>query len=102
MTSHYGFLATITAQPGKGADLIALLLDAPSLANDDCLVFLVARSAGNPDLVFVTEGWADQEAHARFFGSDVAQAYLARFAALVAGQAAYVGAVPVGGKAVLV
>ena len=101
MTIQYGFQATITAQPGKGADLVDLLVSAPSLIYDDCLVFLVARSASNPDLVLVTEGWVTQAAHARFFASDIAQAYVARFASLVAGEPVYVDAVPAGGKAIL-
>lgn len=93
MTSLYGFQATIIAQPGKGAELVDLLLSAPSLTHDDCLVFLVARSA--------SKGWVAQAAHARFFASDIAQAYVVRFASLVAGGAVYVDAVPVGGKAIL-
>lgn len=101
MSIQHGFHATMTAVPGKGDALVELLLDAPSLGNADCLVFLVGRSATNPDLVFVTEGWSSQEAHGRFFASDVAQAYVARFGPLVAGESAYVDEVPVGGKAVL-
>ena len=101
MTITHGFHATMTAQPGKGDALVALLLAAPSLTNDDCLVFLVARSASNSDLVTVTEGWSSPEAHGRFFASDIAQAYVARFAPLVAGESRYVDEVPVGGKAIL-
>ena len=101
MSIQHGFHATMNAAPGKGEALVALLLDAPSLINDDCLVFLVGRSAQNPDLVFVTEGWSSREAHGRFFASDVAQAYVARFAPLVVGESVYVDEVPVGGKAVL-
>jgi len=101
MTIQHGFHATITAQPGKGDALVALLLDAPSLSHEDCLVFLVGRSASNPDQVFVTEGWSSQDAHGRFFGSAAAQAYVARFAPLVAGESVYLDEVPLGGKAVL-
>lgn len=97
----HGFHAAIPAQPGKGDALVALLLSAPALANDDCVVFLVGRSASNPDLVFVTEGWVSEEAHGRFFGSEVAKAYTAQFAPLVAGEAQYADEVPVGGKATL-
>lgn len=101
MPIRHGFHAAIPAQPGRGDALVALLLSAPSLTSDDCLVFLVGRSASNPDLVFVTEGWVSQEAHARFFNSEVAKAYTARFAPLVAGEAQYADEVPLGGKAVL-
>ena len=100
MSINHGFHAAMTARPGKGDELVALLLRAPSLTNDDCVVFLVGRSASNPDLVFVTEGWTSQDAHGRFFGSEVAKAYTAEFGPLVA-DSAYTDEVPLGGKAAL-
>lgn len=101
MPITHGFHATITARPGQGDALVKLLLSAQSLQNEDCLVFLVGRSASNSDVVFVTEGWVSQEAHGRFFASPVAQAYIAQLAPLVAGESIYVDEVPVGGKAIL-
>ncbi|WP_426502685.1 putative quinol monooxygenase [Dactylosporangium sp. McL0621] len=74
MSATHGFHATMTAQPGKGDELVELLLNAPSMPNEDCVVFLVGRSAGDPDTVFVTEGWTSQEAHSRFFATEEAQA----------------------------
>jgi quinol monooxygenase YgiN len=100
MTIRHGFHAAITAQPGQGNALVALLRRAPSLDHDDCLVFLIGRSAGNPDLVVVTEGWSSEAAHARFFASEVARAYTAEFGPLVAGSV-YADEVPLGGKAIL-
>lgn len=100
MIIKHGFHAAMTAHPGKGDALVALLRRAPSLNNDDCAVFLIGRSASNPDLVFVTEGWSSKEAHGRFFGSDVAKAYTAEFGPLVAGTS-YADEVPLGGKAAL-
>ena len=44
MTVSHGFHATMTAQPGMSDALVEYLLDAPSLSNDDCPVFLIARS----------------------------------------------------------
>lgn len=98
---NHGFHATITAKPGKGDELVNLLLHAQSLDNPGCLVFLVGRSASNSDVIFVTEGWISQEAHGRFFAGPVAQAYVAQLAPLVAGDSVYVDEVPVGGKAIL-
>lgn len=101
MTSTHGFHAAIPAQPGKGDALAAYLLDAPAIKNDDCLVFLVGRSASNPDLVYVTEGWVSEEAHGRSFNSEEVKAYVARLADLVGGDTEYADEIPVGGKAVL-
>ncbi|MFG3691071.1 putative quinol monooxygenase [Micromonospora sp. NPDC047740] len=100
MTVRHGFHATMTAQPGKVDELIKLLLDAPSLPHDDCLVFLVARSASDRDVVHVIEGWTSAEAHSAFFGGDRAQALVAKLQPLLAGEPTYTDAVPVGGKAI--
>ncbi|WNV85668.1 antibiotic biosynthesis monooxygenase [Umezawaea sp. Da 62-37] len=99
MIVNHGFHATMTALPGKGDQLVELLLDAPSLPNDDCAVFLVSRSAGDPDVVHVTEGWTSQEAHSAFFATGQARELVARLRPLLAGESAYLDAVPVGGKA---
>ncbi len=101
MSIQHGFHATITAHPGQGSALVDLLLAAPSLNHDDCLVFLVSRSASNPDLVSVTEGWSSQAAHSQFFAGPLAQAFIAAPAPLVAGESIYTDLVPLGGKALL-
>src|SRR5262245_34672920 len=101
MKATYGFRATMTARPGKGNDLVDLLLRATTggpAANDACVVFLVGRSASNDDLVHVTEGWTTREAHAANFASDRAKAFTARIAALVDGEVQYQDEVPVGGR----
>jgi quinol monooxygenase YgiN len=99
MTVNHGFHATMTAQPGRGDELVEFLLNAPSLANDDCVVFLVGRSAGNRDIVHVTEGWTSAEAHRTFFATPEAQALVANLQPLLAGDSQYADEVPVGGKA---
>ena len=98
MSIGHGFHATMTAQPGKGDELIDFLLKAPSLDNDDCVVFLVGRSAGNPDVVHVTEGWTSTQAHDRFFATDAAQSLVAKLQTLLAGEPDYSDEVPIGGK----
>lgn len=72
MKATYGFRATMTARPGKGDELIDLLLSATtdgSGASENCVVYLVGRSASNSDVVHVTEGWTTREAHAENFAS---------------------------------
>jgi quinol monooxygenase YgiN len=99
MKITHGFHATMTALPGKADELIELLLAAPSLPNDDCVVFVVGRSANTPDIVHVTEGWVSEEAHSRFFDSEEARAFTARVQAVVTGDSHYSDEIPVGGKA---
>ncbi|MEV6862072.1 antibiotic biosynthesis monooxygenase [Streptosporangium subroseum] len=99
MIINHGFHATMTAKPGKGDELVEFLLKAPSLSNEDCVVFLVGRSAANRDIVYVTEGWVTQEAHGEFFATAEAQALVAALQPLLAGESEYVDEVPIGGKA---
>ncbi|PZG06427.1 antibiotic biosynthesis monooxygenase [Micromonospora craterilacus] len=99
MTVRHGFHATMTAQPGKADELIELLLDAPSLPHEDCVVFLVSRSASDRNVVHVIEGWTSTEAHSAFFASEQAQALVAKLEPLLVGESTYTDAVPVGGKA---
>jgi quinol monooxygenase YgiN len=44
------------------------------------VVYLVSRSASNPDVVTVQEGWTTEEDHHRIFGDAAAQAIVAQFA----------------------
>jgi quinol monooxygenase YgiN len=99
MSVEHGFHATLTARPGKGDEVVELLLGAPSLTNDDCVVFLVGRSATDPDVVHVTEGWTTAEAHSAFFASEEAQALDANLQSLLDGESTYSDELPVGGKA---
>jgi quinol monooxygenase YgiN len=98
MTVEHGFHATMTAQPGRGDELVDMLLDAPSLPNEDCVVFLVGRAAADRDVVHVTEGWTTEVAHSAFFATELAQAFIAKLQALVS-DSRYIDLVPVGGKA---
>ena len=99
MSVEHGFHATLTARPGKGDEVVEFLLGAPSLTNDDCVVFLVGRSAADPDVIYVTEGWVTAEAHSTFFASEAAQALVANLQSLLVGESKYLDEVPVGGKA---
>ena len=102
MKATYGFRATMTARPGKGDELIDLLLSATtkggSGASEQCVVYLVGRSASNLDVVHVTEGWTTQDAHAANFASEKAQAFVARIAPLLDDAPQYQDEVPVGGR----
>jgi quinol monooxygenase YgiN len=101
MNATYGFRAAMTARPGKGDELLNLLLSATadgSGASENCVVFLVGRSASNRDVVYVTEGWTTKEAHADNFATEQAKAFVARIAPLLRDEPEYQDEVPVGGK----
>ncbi|MGE0501470.1 MAG: putative quinol monooxygenase [Rhizobiaceae bacterium] len=96
----HGFHATMKAKPGQGDAVVALLFEAPVFDDPDCKVFLIGRSKSDPDVVFVTEGWVSEAAHAEFGATAASQAYAARFAPLV-DEWTTSDEIPVGGKAVL-
>src|SRR5262245_23546917 len=100
MNATYGFRTTLTARPGKGEELVNLLLTATTgtgpATSEHCVAFAVARSATNKDLVYVTEGWTTKERHAEAYASENAKALTAMIAPLVS-DAQYKDEVPVGG-----
>lgn len=93
----------MTAKPGRGDELIELLLsglaDGNPASSEFCHVYLVSRSLANPDVAHVVEGWTSEDDHHRMFAGEAAQAIVARFADLLAGEADYTDLTPVGGKA---
>ena len=100
MKATYGFRATLTAHPGKGDELVDVLLKATigtgPATSENCAAFIVARTATNKDLVYVTEGWTTKERHAEVFASDNAKALIAKITPLVS-DAQYQDEVLVGG-----
>ncbi|MFD8418043.1 putative quinol monooxygenase [Streptomyces sp. NPDC059466] len=103
MIAHYGFSATLTAKPGTGTQLTDLLLtglsDGSPGASEFCVVYLVCRSASDPDVVHVTEGWTSEEDHHRIFAGEAAQAIVERIGGMLAKEPEYTDYVPVRGKA---
>ncbi|PJE97069.1 antibiotic biosynthesis monooxygenase [Streptomyces carminius] len=103
MIAHHGFNVTLTARPGAGGRLVDLLLTALAeggpAASEHCVVYLVSRSASDPDTVHVTEGWTSEEDHRRVFAGEAARAVVTRAGELLAGEPEYTDYVPVRGKA---
>lgn len=103
MTANYGFNATLTAKPQMGDRLVDLLMtglnEGSPGASEHCVVYLVSRSASDPDVVHVTEGWTSEENHHRIFAGEAAQAIVAQIGELLAKESEYTDYVPVHGKA---
>lgn len=102
MIANYGFSATLTARPGMGDQLVDLLLtgldEGSPGASEYCLVYLVSRSASDPDVVHVAEGWTSEEDHHRVFAGKTAQAIVAQIDPLLVKDSEYTDHVPVRGK----
>ncbi|WP_268206755.1 putative quinol monooxygenase [Streptomyces shenzhenensis] len=57
-----GRLMTMTAQPGKGGELAAVLLEVAERLRGfpGCAIYLISQDAADPDTVRVTEVWQDE------------------------------------------
>ena len=103
MKANYGFTCKMTAKPGMGDQLVKLLMTGLDEGNPGstewCVVYLVSRSASNPDIVTVQEGWTTEEDHHRIFGGAAAQAIVAQFADILADEPTYDDLIAVDGKA---
>jgi quinol monooxygenase YgiN len=98
--SRYGMHVTFTAQSGSADELEAILLEAAAgLADDpDCLLYIVSRSASDPDTVYVTEAWASSEAHAASLEDERVRALIERAMPLMARPPEATTLAPRGGK----
>jgi quinol monooxygenase YgiN len=103
VTVGYGFSSTMTALPGRGDELVELLLSGLEPGNpgstEYCVVYLVSRSASEPDVAHIVEGWTSIEDHHRIFAGEAAQTIVARFEGLLTGEPTYTDLTPVSGKA---
>jgi quinol monooxygenase YgiN len=84
----FGLHVTFKAQPGKGQKLAELLLEAGRYADasENCGFFMVSRSPGDSDAVYVTETWTSKEAHAASLETEDAKAMIERAMPLMAGR----------------
>ena len=91
-----------TAQPGRGDELAGLLLSATDSLRDapGCELYVINRSATNPDEIWVTERWLSQEtldARVQELETEAGRARVADVMALLAGPPERIDVVPLGG-----
>jgi quinol monooxygenase YgiN len=100
MADLFGIQVRFTARPGQGDAFADLLLEAATGLDDvaDCLLYVVSRDAEDPDIVWVAESWADQEAHTASLQDPAAQALIERALPLLAAPPEAIRLQPLGGK----
>ena len=98
--SRFGLHGKFLAQPGEGDALAGhLLVAAEALeANGDCELYVIGRSPGEPDAVWVTEVWSSEDAHRASLDDDRVRHQIARVRPLIAKMPDHVRTLPVGGK----
>lgn len=100
--SGVGRYVKFTAQPGRGDELATLLLRAADSLRDvaGCELYVINRAKGDPDVVWVTEVWRDQEsldASLEQLGTEAGRAQIAQVTALLAGPPEHIDIEPLGG-----
>lgn len=100
--SGVGRYAKFTAQPGRGEELAQrLLAAADALRNTNgCELYVINRSASDPDAVWVTELWLDQaslDASLQDLRSEEGQARITEITALLSGPPELIELEPLGG-----
>jgi quinol monooxygenase YgiN len=82
----FGLHGRLLAQPGKGDELEAILLEAASAleADEDCFLYVVSRQADNPEAVWVTEAWTSRDAHQASLEDEATRAMIQRVMPLIA------------------
>jgi quinol monooxygenase YgiN len=100
--TRYGLHGQFLAQPGKGDALAAILLEAARglKANADCELYVIHRSAEEPDSVWVTEVWKSRDAHAASLDDPGAKELIQQARPLIAGVGERRELLPVGGKGI--
>ncbi|RAV15604.1 putative quinol monooxygenase [Paenibacillus contaminans] len=99
--SRFGMYVKFTAKPGQRDALVNILLEGEASMQSvkECELYIVNVSDTEPDTIWVTEMWANPEAHEASLAQEETKASIERAMPLIAGVEA-VKVRPVGGKGV--
>lgn len=92
----YGLIGTFTAQPGKRAELAAILLEGLRDMPGN-LSYIVADDPADADKLWITEVWTDAESHLASLKLPSVQDAIAKGRPMIAGMARIAETRPVGG-----
>ena len=97
----YAVNGKLTALPGEGEKLLAVLLDAAKGMEhvDGCLCYIVGTDENKPEHVWVYEVWVNEAAHQASLQLPVFQALIEKAKPLIAGMENLPSLVIHGGKA---
>ena len=81
---QYGLLGQMMAQPGKRAELVAILSEGTGEMPGN-IAYLIGEDRANPDAIWIVELWDSKEAHAASLGLPAVQAAIKKGRPLIAG-----------------
>ena len=92
----YGLIGKITTTPGQRDALVAILVEGTAKM-PGCLSYIVSLDTTDPDGLWVTEVWDNQESHRASLQLPAVQAAIAKGRPLIAGFSNRVETTPIGG-----
>ncbi len=92
----YGLIGKMTAQAGERGALAAILLEGLT-GMPGCLSYVVAEDPTDPDVLWITEAWENQDAHRASLSLPSVQAAIAKGRPLIAGMETLAETRPIGG-----
>lgn len=97
-TMKFGMQVVMTAIPGKGEELAAIMLDASKRVSKlkGCLIYVVQLSTSKKDTVLITEVWASVEDHKASLSAPEIRELIGNARPLIAGMVHHT-AKPLGG-----
>ena len=81
---HYGLLGQMMAQPGKRAELVAIVTEGTDEMPGN-IAYLIGEDSANPDAIWIVELWENKAAHAASLQLPAVQATIAKGRPLIAG-----------------
>ena len=81
---QYGLLGQMTAQPGKRAELVAILAEGTERMPGN-IAYLIGEDSANADAIWIVELWDSKEAHATSLKLPAVREAIAKGRPLIAG-----------------
>lgn len=96
--SKYAMFGKLTAHPGEREQLARMMLDSRETldAMEGCIYYILHEAEDDPDVLWITELWENQEAHAASLKNEKVLELIGRCRHLIAGASA-VKVRPLGG-----
>ncbi|CAD5283309.1 MULTISPECIES: putative quinol monooxygenase [unclassified Imperialibacter] len=86
--SKYGLFGQLKAKPGKGDELMAILMESAGtdIRMPGCLQYLIGKDPDNEDLILISEVWETKEDHANSLKLESVRAAITRAMPLLDGM----------------
>jgi quinol monooxygenase YgiN len=94
--SMYGLIGKMLAAPGQRDALLAILLEG-TRAMPGCLSYVIATDPENPDAIWITEVWDNEDSHKASLTLPAVRSAIQRAKPLIAGFGERFTTTPVGG-----